>query len=120
MNEVFADGEALANTCEILDKVETYSIDHAPIMPFFPIPEEFGTRRHRRNFTEQQLFDEFTRDENGNVIMSQEEGEKKSRSWVVMTRYTVSSSKATIWQNWLMTVRRNVMETLFRMMWQNV
>ena len=79
MNEVFADvPEALANTCEILDKVETYSIDHAPIMPFFPIPEEFGTEEDtRRNFTEQQLFDEFTRDENGNVIMSQEEGEKK-------------------------------------------
>lgn len=34
MNELFADvPEALSNTLEILDKVEYYSIDHAPIMP---------------------------------------------------------------------------------------
>lgn len=79
MNEVFNDvPEALANTCEILDKVESYSIDHAPIMPFFPIPKEFGTEEDtRKKYTEQQLFDEFTRDENGNVIMSKEEAEKK-------------------------------------------
>ena len=44
MNELFADvPEALANTLEILDKVEFYSIDHAPIMPTFAIPEDFGT-----------------------------------------------------------------------------
>src|SRR5574344_183462 len=79
MNEVFSDmPEALSNTCEILDKVEQYTIDHAPIMPFFPIPEEFGTEEDvRKKFTEEQLFEEFTRDENGNVIMSHEEGEKK-------------------------------------------
>ena len=79
MNEVFGDiPEALANTCEILDKVEEYSIDHAPIMPFFPIPEEFGTEEeYRKRFTEEDLFNEFTRDENGNVVMSREEGEKK-------------------------------------------
>ncbi len=79
MNEVFSDiPEALANTCEILDKVEPYSIDHAPIMPFFPIPEEFGTEEeYRKRFTEEELFEEFTRDENGNVVMSREEGEKK-------------------------------------------
>ena len=79
MNEVFADiPEALDNTCEVLDKVETYSIDHAPIMPFFPIPAEFGTEDDvRKKYTEEQLFEEFTRDENGNEIMSREEGEKK-------------------------------------------
>ena len=79
MNDIFADvPEALDNTCEILDKVEEYSIDHAPIMPFFPIPEDFGTEEDvRRNFTEEQLFQEFTRDENGNEIMSREEGEAK-------------------------------------------
>ena len=79
MNEVFADiPEALDNTCEVLDKVETYSIDHAPIMPFFPIPAEFGTEDDvRRKYTEEQLFEGFTRDENGNEIMSREEGEKK-------------------------------------------
>ena len=79
MNEVFADvPEALDNTCEILDKVETYSIDHPPIMPFFPIPESFGTEEQlRERYTPEQLFEEFTRDENGNEIMSREEGEKK-------------------------------------------
>lgn len=42
MNEIFADiPEALTNTLEILDKVETYSIDHAPILPNFPLPEGF-------------------------------------------------------------------------------
>ncbi len=42
MNEVFADiPEALLNTNEILDKVEIYSIDHAPILPDFPLPDGF-------------------------------------------------------------------------------
>ena len=79
MNEVFADiPEALDNTCEVLDKVEAYSIDHAPIMPFFPIPADFGTEEDtRRKYSPEQLFEEFTRDENGNEIMSREEGEKK-------------------------------------------
>ncbi len=79
MNDIFSDvPEALDNTCEILDKVETYSIDHAPIMPFFPIPESFGTEEEvRQRITPEQLFEEFTRDENGNEIMSREEGEKK-------------------------------------------
>ena len=79
MNEVFADmPEALANTMEILGKVERYSIDHAPIMPFFAIPEEFGTEEEwRKKFTDEDIFNEFTRDENGNVIMSQADAEKK-------------------------------------------
>lgn len=79
MNDVFADiPEALANTCEILDKVELYSIDHDPIMPFFPIPEDFGTEEEwHQKFTEEQLFAEFTSDENGKNPLPREEGEKK-------------------------------------------
>ncbi|WP_295423445.1 DNA polymerase III subunit alpha [uncultured Prevotella sp.] len=79
MNEVFADvPEALSNTLEILDKVEFYSIDHSPIMPFFPIPKEFGTEEDtRKRITPEELFREFTTDENGNDIMSQEEAESK-------------------------------------------
>ena len=79
MNDVFQDvPEALSNTLEILDKVETYDIEHAPIMPFFPIPEEFGTEeRWREKFTPEQLFDEFTSDENGENQLPREEGEKK-------------------------------------------
>lgn len=67
MNVVFSDiPEALRNTTEILDKVEFYSIDHGPIMPCFPIPESFGTEEQwRKKFTEEELFHEFTSDENG-------------------------------------------------------
>lgn len=79
MNDLFADiPEALSNTVEILDKVETYNLDSDPIMPFFPIPVEFGTEEQwRQKFTEEDLFKEFTSDENGENPLSQEEGEKK-------------------------------------------
>lgn len=79
MQQAFADiPEAISNTLEILDKVEFYDIDHSPIMPFFAIPEEFGTEEeYRSRITEEELFNEFTRDENGNEVMSREEGEKK-------------------------------------------
>ncbi|MBQ9656141.1 MAG: DNA polymerase III subunit alpha [Prevotella sp.] len=79
MNDVFSDvPEALSNTLEILDKVEIYSIDHDPIMPFFPIPESFGTEdQWRQKFTEEQLYEEFTRDENGENPLPRDEGEKK-------------------------------------------
>ena len=70
--------EALSNTVEVCNKVEPYSIDHAPIMPTFAIPENFGTEEgYRATLTEKDLFDEFTRDENGNVVMSEEDAKKK-------------------------------------------
>ena len=79
MNEVFSDiPEALSNTLEILDKVETYSIESDPIMPFFPIPEEFGTEEQwREKFTQEDLLKEFTSDENGENPLPPEEAEKK-------------------------------------------
>ncbi|MBR5697697.1 MAG: DNA polymerase III subunit alpha [Prevotella sp.] len=79
MNEIFADvPEALSNTLEILDKVEIYSLDHDPIMPFFPIPEDFGTEEQwRHKFTEEQLFQEFTTDENGENPLPREQAEEK-------------------------------------------
>ena len=79
MNMVFSDiPETLSNTLEILGKVEQYDIDHEPIMPFFEIPKEFGTEEeYRQRLTEKDLFDEFTQDEKGNVVLSQEEAEKK-------------------------------------------
>ncbi len=79
MNDIFSDvPEALSNTIEILNKVEFYSIDHAPIMPFFPIPSEFGTEEEtRKRISPEELFREFTTDENGNEIMSHEDAEKK-------------------------------------------
>ena len=44
MNQLFADiPEALQNTVEIADKVEAFELNKAPIMPDFPLPEEFKT-----------------------------------------------------------------------------
>ncbi|MCI6491665.1 MAG: DNA polymerase III subunit alpha [Prevotella sp.] len=79
MNDVFADiPEALDNTMEILDKVETYDLESDPIMPFFPIPEDFGTEElWRQKFTEEDLYKEFTSDENGENQLPEEEGQKK-------------------------------------------
>lgn len=79
MNQVFSDlPEVLRNTCEIADKVEFYSIDNAPIMPFFPIPEDFGTEEKlRQTVSNEAIFKEFTTDENGNNIMSEEEAKSK-------------------------------------------
>ena len=78
MNVVFADiPEALRNTTEILDKVEFYSIDHGPIMPCFPIPESFGTEEQwRKKFTEEELFHEFTSDENGENPLPTEQAQE--------------------------------------------
>ncbi len=79
MNQVFADiPEALENTCELAEKTENYSIDHGPIMPNFEIPEEFGTEEgYRQKYSTEDLYKEFTEDENGNVVLTREEGESK-------------------------------------------
>ena len=79
MREIFKDiPEAIDNTKEILDKVEFYTLNHAPIMPFFDIPAEFGTEEeYRKRISEKELFDEFTQDENGNVVLSEEEANAK-------------------------------------------
>ena len=79
MSNLFADlPEAISNTVELLDKVETYCIDHPPIMPNFEIPASFGTEaEYRSRITEKELFDEFTQDENGNVVLSEEDAKAK-------------------------------------------
>ncbi len=61
MNELFADlPEALATTAEIVEKIEKFDLDSAPIMPVFPIPEEFGTEEEfRKKFSENMLLEEF-------------------------------------------------------------
>ncbi len=79
MAQIFEDlPEAIATTQEIVDKVDIYDIDSDPIMPKFDIPESFGTEeQYRQKFTEQDLFDEFTRNEKGEVVLSPEDAEKK-------------------------------------------
>lgn len=79
MAEIFADiPQVLENTQEIVDKIEAFSLERDPIMPKFAIPEEFGTEeQYRQRITEQELFDEFTRNEKGEVVMSEEDAKKK-------------------------------------------
>ena len=79
MNAIFQDvPEALSNTLEVLNKVEFYNIEHDPIMPFFPIPESFGTEEDiRRKYSEEDIYREFTSDENGENQLPKEEGDKK-------------------------------------------
>ena len=61
MNHVFADiPEALSNTLEVAQKVEFYSIDHAPLMPFYPIDPKFGTEEgYKQKYSEESLIEEF-------------------------------------------------------------
>ena len=79
MNELWHDvPEALRNTIEIVDKCEEYNIENGPIMPNFEIPADFGLEEdYRKKYTREMLFDEMTRDENGNVVLSDEEAQKK-------------------------------------------
>ena len=47
-------------------------------MPVFPIPPELGTEEeYRQKFSQEDLFNEFTRDEKGNVVLTEEEANKK-------------------------------------------
>jgi DNA polymerase-3 subunit alpha len=61
MNELFNDiPEAVRNTAEIADKVEEFDLNSAPIMPFFPIPSEFGTfEDYKEKFPEEILHEEY-------------------------------------------------------------
>lgn len=61
MNQIFADiPEVLANTLEVADKVEFYSIDNPPLMPFYPIDPSFGTEEeYRKKYPEELLKQEF-------------------------------------------------------------
>ena len=79
MIDLFPDlPEAIENTQEITDKVEEYELDSDPLMPVFPIPPELGTEEeYRQKFSQEDLFNEFTRDEKGNVVLTEKEANKK-------------------------------------------
>lgn len=79
MIDLFPDlPEAIENTQEITDKVEEYELDSDHLMPVFPIPPELGTEEeYRQKFSQEDLFNEFTRDEKGNVVLTEEEANKK-------------------------------------------
>ena len=61
MEQLFGEHpETLANTMEIANKVEVFEINREPIMPEFPIPEDFGTLDiWREKFDEEALIKEF-------------------------------------------------------------
>ena len=61
MNQLFNDvPEALANTAEIIEKVEFYELNADPIMPVFPIPTDFGTEEEfREKYSKELLLEEF-------------------------------------------------------------
>ena len=61
MNRIFADlPETLANTMEIVEKVELYSIDSPPLMPFYPIDKSFGTEEeYKARYSEAALIEKF-------------------------------------------------------------
>ena len=61
MNELFADvPEALLSTGEIADKVEEFELNSPPIMPLFPIPEDFGSiEQYREKYGEAQLREDY-------------------------------------------------------------
>lgn len=65
MEAIFHDHpEALANTLEIAEKVEVYGINRAPVMPEFPIPEDFGTlEKYKSKFSEEDLVSEFGKED---------------------------------------------------------
>lgn len=52
--------EALENSLKIAKKVEFYSIDSDPMMPIFPIPEDFATEEeYLQKYSEEMLREEF-------------------------------------------------------------
>jgi len=61
MNELFSDiPEAIQNTAEIVEKIENFELNSAPIMPIFPIPEDFGTEEDfQKKFSDADLVEEF-------------------------------------------------------------
>jgi len=64
MNELFKDvPEALSNTIDIADKVEYFSIDSGPLMPFFDIDPSFGTEEmYKQKYSQEVLEEEFGAD----------------------------------------------------------
>lgn len=79
MYAIFSDcPQALENTMKIVDKVEVYDIESPPLMPKFDIPSSFGTEEeYRTKYSLEDLYNEFTRNEKGEMPSSKEEGEKK-------------------------------------------
>ena len=85
--------EALANTIEILDKVEKIEIDRGHVLPRFELPEEFlkGIGSHLEKYREVIAEGEFeiTKDHDGNIISKTDRGDdfKKSVAYLCELAY---------------------------------
>jgi DNA polymerase-3 subunit alpha len=67
MAELFPETpESIENTHEIANKVEHYSLESPPLMPAFPIPEDFATEEsYKKQFTHEDLLQEFEAGQGG-------------------------------------------------------
>ena len=85
--------EALANTLEILDKVEKIEIDRGHVLPRFELPEDFlkGINSHLEKYREVIAEGEFevTKDHDGNIISKTDRGDdfKKSVAYLCDLTY---------------------------------
>ena len=59
--------EALENTLEIASKIEEYSIEHKPLMPDFPLPDDFAIDSAKLLETFLRRFDHKIKDEQGKL-----------------------------------------------------
>ena len=65
MAAVFPDfPQALENTMKIVEKVEMYNLNCAPMMPVFDIPSDFGTEeQYKEKFSHEAVLEDFKMDE---------------------------------------------------------
>ncbi len=69
MKQIFADiPESIANTEEIVEKIEEYGLNKSPIMPEFEIPESFATiSQYKEKYSEADLIEEFGEERYGRL-----------------------------------------------------
>ncbi|MGD2034629.1 MAG: DNA polymerase III subunit alpha, partial [Bacteroidales bacterium] len=62
MRELFSDvPETLKNTWQIVEKIEDFKLDSSPIMPEFPIPDDFGTiESYKARYSREDLVKELS------------------------------------------------------------
>lgn len=122
MNDVFSDvPEALANTVDILNKVEIYGLDATRLCPSSPYLRALVRKRSGdRSLLSSSCTTSLPAMRTARIPCRPKMVRRKSRSWVATTRYTVLSSRPTIWPNWPTRVRSVATAIRYRRMWPNV
>ena len=93
MAELFPDHpEALANTLEVLDKIETYNINRGHVLPKFQIDQEFlkDIDRHLAEYADiiENGRYEIEKDHDGNIVSKTDRGEEFCRSVAFLCHLT--------------------------------